>query len=268
MTRASTPSVGDVGLYYGLVLLLTVPLWLAGGATGIMLMPGLPLAGLSVVCPMAAALMLALWRGGPKAAGRLLSRAGDGGRVRPWAWWLAFVLIPLAVGAACFVILRLTGSGIPDPRASLPLILSLTATFLVAGLGEELGWTGFAFEPLRGRLGVAGAGLVIGLGWAMWHWPALLQADRGPAWIAWWTLGTISQRLVMAWLYEAAGRSLAAALVFHAMSNLAWQLLPVRGSFFDPRLHGLMFAGLALALYAFRPAPGPRDPRTTPSPAG
>lgn len=268
MTERRAISPGDVALYYGLVLLLTVPLWLTGGATGIMLMPGLPLAGLAVVCPMAAALAVMLWRGGPGAAGRLLARAADGGRVRPLAWWLVFALIPLGVGLACFLILRASGTGIPDPQASPGLILSLTATFLIAGFGEELGWTGFALEPLRDRLGVFGAGLVIGLAWAAWHWPALLQADRAPAWIAWWTLGTVSQRLVMVWLYERAGRSLAAAVVFHAASNLAWQLLPVRGSFFDPRLQGLLVAGLALALYAFRPAPGPRDHRTTPSPAG
>lgn len=268
MTERRVISPGDVALYYGLVLLLTVPLWLAGGATGIMLMPGLPLAGLSVACPMAAALALTLWRGGPGAAGRLLARAGDGGRVRPRAWWLAFLLIPLGVGLACFLILRATGTGIPDIQASPGLVISLTATFLIAGLAEELGWTGFAFEPLRDRLGIVGAGLVIGLAWADWHWPALLQADRAPTWIAWWTLGTVSQRLVMVWLYERAGRSLAAAVVFHAMSNLAWQLLPVRGSFFDPRLHGLIVAGVALALFAVRPAPGPRAPRTTPSPTG
>lgn len=268
MTRGRTPSLADVGLYYGLVLVLTAPLWLAGGATGIMLMPGLPLAGLSVICPMAAALIVTTWRGGPGAAGRLLARAGDGGRVRPAIWWLAFILIPLALGAASFLILRLTGSGVPDPRFGPGLVASLTLTFLIAGLGEEIGWTGLAFEPLRERLGLLGAGLIIGLGWAVWHYPALLQADRGVEWIAWWTLGTVSQRLVMVWLYETAGRSLLAVVVFHAMSNLAWQLLPVRGSWFDPRLHGLLVAGVALALFAFRPAPPPHGRRTTPSPSG
>jgi membrane protease YdiL (CAAX protease family) len=268
MAETRAPTVADVGLYFGLVLALTVPLWLAGGATGIMLMPGLPLAGLSVVCPLAAALIVVLWRGGPKAAGGLLARIGDAGRVRPLAWWLAFLLIPPAVGAAAFLILRLTGSAVPDPQFPASLVLSLLATFLVAGFGEELGWTGFALEPLRGRYGVAGAGLIIGLAWAVWHYPALLQADRGLAWIGWWTLGTVSQRLIMVWLYEAAGRSLAGAVVFHATNNLAWQLFPVRGSWFDPRVHGLLMAGIALALFLLRPAPGPRGRRTTPSPAG
>lgn len=268
MAETRTPSVADVGLYFGLVLALTIPLWLAGGATGIMLMPGLPLAGLAVVCPMVAALALSLWRGGPKAAGRLLARIGDAGRVRPITWWLAFLTIPLAVGTAAFLVLRLTGAAIPDPQFSAGLILSLLATFLVAGFGEELGWTGFALDPLRGRFGAAGAGLIIGLAWAVWHYPALLQADRSLVWIGWWTLGTVSQRLIMVWLYEAAGRSLAGAVVFHAMNNLAWQLFPVRGSWFDPRLHGLLMAGIALALILLMPAPGPHGSRTTPSPAG
>jgi hypothetical protein len=31
--------------------------------------------------------------------------------------------------------------------------------------------------------------------------------------------------------------------------HLSWQLFPLRGSWFDPRLHGLLTAGLVLAPY-------------------
>ena len=32
--------------------------------------------------------------------------------------------------------------------------------------------------------------------------------------------------------------------LFHAMINLCWQLFPIHGSYFDPRLNGLIIIGL------------------------
>jgi membrane protease YdiL (CAAX protease family) len=239
----------DVGLFFGLVAVLTLPFWLAGGATGILLMPGLPLAGLAVVCPAATAVILTLRRGGLPAARRLLARVADGSQVKPAVWWLATILVTPILAAVAFAILRLGGSAIPDPSFSAPTVLALSAAFLIGGLCEELGWTGFALEPLRDRFGPLAAAVIIGGAWAAWHYPALLQAHRSLAWIGWWTLGTVGLRLLMVWLYEQAGPSLLLVAVFHAMSNLAWQLFPVRGSWFDPRLHGLLTAGLALLLF-------------------
>ena len=114
--------------------------------------------------------------------------------------------------------------------------------------GEELGWTGFALPALRARLSPLPAALVLGAVWAVWHFIPLVEAHRAPGWIAWWTLGTVANRVVMVWLYERAGRSLSGQVVVHAMSNLCWQLYPVQGSWFDPRIHGLVMAALAAIL--------------------
>jgi membrane protease YdiL (CAAX protease family) len=145
-------------------------------------------------------------------------------------------------------ILRLAGSGVPDPRFEILPTLVLSAVFLAGALAEELGWTGFALEPLQARLGWLGAALVIGVVWAVWHVPALLQAHRSLAWIGWWTLGTIATRVVMVWLYKGAGGSVFGVAVFHAAGNLCWQLFPVHGSWFDPRLNGLLMAGVGCAV--------------------
>jgi hypothetical protein len=74
----------------------------------------------------------------------------------------------------------------------------------------------------------------------------LLQAGRSAGWIAWWTLGTVAMRLVMVWIYTGIGSGLGAVVIFHAMTNLCWQLFPVSGSWFDPRVHGLLMAALAI----------------------
>ncbi|MEV5502850.1 hypothetical protein AB0M50_46350 [Nonomuraea fuscirosea] len=38
----------------------------------------------------------------------------------------------------------------------------------------------------------------MGVVWAVWHWPALLQAHRAMSWIAWWSLATMAARVIMA----------------------------------------------------------------------
>jgi len=122
--------------------------------------------------------------------------------------------------------------------------------FFIAALGEELGWTGYATEPLLRRWGTLTASLRLGVVWAAIHFIPLLQAHRSVAWIAWWCLGTIAFRMIMTWLYVHAGKSVFAATLFHAMINLCWQLFPNNGSFYDPQVFGLLTLVFAIIIYA------------------
>ena len=67
------------------------------------------------------------------------------------------------------------------------------------------------------------------------------------AWIGWWTLGTVSLRLFMVWLFNKTGGSVFAVAMAHAVSNLCW-LFPIQGSWFDPKLNGLIMGGVALVV--------------------
>jgi len=50
----------------------------------------------------------------------------------------------------------------------------------------------------------------------------------------------------MMWLYVCAGDSVFAAAVFHATINLSWQLFPLNGSFYDPRMFSVVTAALGV----------------------
>lgn len=239
-------TIRDVFAFFGLTLLLTTPFYVISAVSGIQLMPGLPVAALAVICPAAAAILLS-WRPGGMAAGSLLlMQTLDFRRIKPRAWWLPILFFSPAVSAASFLILLGNGSGIPDPQISILAIVALFAVFLVAALSEELGWTGFALNPLQERLGALPAALLIGGVSAVWHYPALLDAHRSVGWIAWWTLGTMAMRLLMVWLFNKTGGSVFAVAMVHAVSNLCWQLFPIQGSWFDPRLNGLIMGVVAL----------------------
>jgi hypothetical protein len=96
-------------------------------------------------------------------------------------------------------------------------------------------------------------GVLLGSVWVAFHLILLVQVDRTWEWIAWWSLGTLSLRTIMFWLYAHAGDSVFAATLFHAMINLSWQLFPIHGSFYDPRIFSLVTLVLGVLLVVSLP---------------
>jgi hypothetical protein len=77
---------------------------------------------------------------------------------------------------------------------------------------------------------------------------ALIQAHHGPVWIAWKGLETLAARVLIVWLYNNTGRSLFAAVLFHALSNVSVPLFPNAGSHYDPAVTGVLTAVVAGAV--------------------
>ncbi len=234
--------------YFLLVFLLSVPFVAAGSLTGAQILPGVPLSGLAFVCPAVAGIVLARRAAGGAGVRAFLGRAFDASRVRDKRWFLPVVLLYPSVVALSYVLLRLAGVPLPDPDVSLVPAAALAVALFAGALCEELGWSGHATEPLLARWGVAGAGLAVGLAWAVWHWVPLLQVGRTVPWIAWWSLGTVAARVIMVWLFAATGGSVLAMALFHTTLNLAWQLFPVNGSHFPFALVAVLMAGTAAAV--------------------
>lgn len=245
--------------FFLLVFILSIPFVLASAVTGLQLLPGLPLSALAFVCPAAAALILVHREKAGVAS--LLKRSVDFDRIRPRVWFLPILLLRPAIMALSFVVLRWTGVSVPIPQFQIFTALGLSLAFLVAALAEELGWSGYAIHPLQDRWGALPAGFVLGLVWAAWHVLPLMQAHRSAAWIAWWSLDTVAARLLMVWIYNNTGGSVFAVALYHAVSNLCWQLFPIRGSYFDPRITGVitvivaLVVTLALRQWGQRPPP-------------
>ena len=214
-------------------------------------MPGLPMAALMFVCPGLAALILVRRAQGSRGVRALLSRAIDCGGVTPRAWYAPLLLLNPAVFALSYLVMRAFGSTVPSLEMQFVPTLALCLVFLVSALGEELGWTGYAIDPLQQRCGTLRASLLLGMVWVAFHWIALLQVHRSFEWIGWWSLWTLSQRVMMVWFYNATRRSVFAVVLMHASANVCWQLFPIRGSFFDPRLTGLITTILAIFAIAF-----------------
>ena len=196
--------------------------------------------------PVLAAGLLSFWYGGSAALVSLLVRAFD---FRKAGWRLLVVaLINPALFGLAFLALRFSGADIPAPSFDATEALSLFALFFLAALFEELGWSGYALDRLQAHRSPLAAALILGTCWAIWHYPALAQVGRSTEWIAWWSVWTLSARIIMVWLYNWTGGSVFAVSLYHAVSNMCWQLFPIHGSYFDPRVSGVMTLALALML--------------------
>jgi membrane protease YdiL (CAAX protease family) len=232
--------------FFALVLVLSIPLWVIGALKPVAILPGLPLGSLAVIVPLIAALILVYRETGTAGPAELLKRAFDFKRISAGVWYLPIFLLMPGLLVLSWVALRLTGTAVPAPQFTIPSALALFIVCLIAGLGEELGWSGYAIDPMQARSGALLAALLLGVVWALWHAVLLVQAGRSAGWIAWWCLGTVAQRVLLVWLYNNTGKSVFAAAVAHATANLAWQLFPIQGSYYDPRVTGLITAAAAV----------------------
>ena len=242
------PSTGRSPLaFFVLMFALSIPLSLAGTLMERELLPGLPLSALVVpFCPLIAAAVLVYRENKLQGVIDLLKRTFDYKRVTAKVWFIPTVLLMPGVMILEYGLLRLMGSSIPAPQFSLWTSLILFGAFFIAAAGEELGWMGYAIDPLQDRLQALPASIVLGVVWTVWHFILLAQVSRSPAWIAWWSVATVAQRIIIVWLYNNTGKSVFIAVVYHAMMNLTWQLFPINGSYYEPRITALIVAPIAI----------------------
>jgi len=235
--------------FFLLVFVLSAPLWLAAGADH-QILPGLPMSAVAVVAPLAAALILVGRRGGAPGAIALLKRSFDYRSIAEIRWYAPIILLMPAVAVLAYVVMRVLDMPLPGSRWNPWPFPGLLLIFFIAGLAEELGWSGYALDPLQSRWGALRASLILGAVWAAWHFVPLLQAGRAPTWIAWWSLGTVATRVLHTWLFNNTGKSVFGAALFHAMSNVSWQMFPNQGSHYDPRVTGTIVALIAVVIVA------------------
>ncbi len=234
--------------YVALTFALSIPFWIAGALTNHQLLPALPISALAVVCVVGAAAILVYREHGRASVVALLQRSFDFKRVSAKIWYVPSILLMPGIMALSYVVMRLMGVQLPVPQFSVVTALMLLVVFFIAAAGEELGWSGYAIDLLQARFGALGGAVLLGVVWAVWHVIPLLSVQRSLEWIAWWSLGTVAARVIITWLYNNTGRSVFVAILFHAMINVTWQLFPVNGSYYDPRVTSVITAAVAVVV--------------------
>jgi membrane protease YdiL (CAAX protease family) len=158
-------------------------------------------------------------------------RQGLNWRVRPQRYLLA-LLLPIAavlvgVGGALAV------AGGPVDLSVLPqrlplFVLSFVIAALIGGGQEEFGWRGFVLPRLQERYSALTASLLIGVLWAVWHFPLFLQgAPRNQTGsFLLYTILVIGLSILLTWQYNATGGSILLAMLLHGGFNASGNVVP------------------------------------------
>ncbi len=237
--------------YFLLVFLLAIPIWVLSALLGnrLPIRLNLPISVFLFVLPVIAAASLSYRQGGWAGVRQLLARTFDFKRTRNRLWYVpALLLIPL-VYVLSYAIMRLLALPLPDPiEVPLQLVPVLFVVFFAGAACEELGWSGYALDPMQHRWGALVAAIVLGLVWQIWHVIGQLQADNAPVWILWHSLYSIALRVLMVWIYANTGRSVFAAILMHTSDNVSWALFPIYGTHIDPFILFVITAPIAAAV--------------------
>ena len=147
-------------------------------------------------------------------------------RVHP-AWYLVAFGLPFGAQLASILINPLFGSAapawsnIPAMSEMLPII-ALYAVFS-GPLGEEPGWRGFATPRLLASHSALTGSLILGVIWAIWHFPLGLVGDLS----LYGTINVVLAGVVFTWLYQNTGSVLLA--IHHACHAPEQRALPGQG---------------------------------------
>jgi membrane protease YdiL (CAAX protease family) len=152
------------------------------------------------------------------------------------------LFLPAVVSLLAIVINQWTGGTAPDCSvvgfpfgpAETPLWQKLIILFLVFtlgfdGLGEELGWRGFALPKLLENRSSLVASLFLGTLWAIWHFPYALTKGTALSGIPlyWFFINLLALSIIYTWIFNNTNGSLLVPLLFHAAGNTTSNLLPI-----------------------------------------
>ena len=239
--------------FWLLVFALSLPIWAISTRVKVAGLPlDVPVTDFALTfIPAIAACILVGKSEGVFGVKRLLKRVFDFSRIGRKIWYFPMLLLMPAIYLAIYGALRLFGLPLPS-GIELPFSLMLMPIFaivvFVGTAGEELGYMGYAIDPTQEQWGALKTAVVMGLLWAIWHYPSILQQGHGLTWIAWGTLGTVAVRVLIVWLYNNTGRSVFACIMFHSIANIGRIFFP-KDQIHNPLVDypGVHYSTIALA---------------------
>lgn len=145
-------------------------------------------------------------------------------------WILFSILSPIALFAVAAIVGYATNRTWPDLALLgevdylpyLGIVGAFLLWLLTFGVGEEVGWRGFALPRLQQKHSALTATLILGVAWALWHLPAFFYRDTYVAMglvagLPLLLLSILAASIVFTWLYNSTRGSLLMVILFHAL---------------------------------------------------
>lgn len=210
----------------GFFLLTFAFAWLAWEAAAVMPSVGAPAYLLGTFAPGLIALALTARERGRSGVIELLSGIA---RWNVGARWYVFAASYMIAVKLVVAVIHKVGTGV-WPRFGEESVLVMAASLLVstwAQAGEELGWRAFALPRLARHVGLAGASVLLGVIWALWHLPLFFvsAADTYLQSFPVYLLQVTALSVAFAWLYWRT-ESLLLVMLLHAAINNTKGIVP------------------------------------------
>jgi len=215
--------IKSIIIFGGLVFAISLPFYIlmAFIPQNIAMFIGIILA----FAPLIAVLVLVCRENRMDGIRKLLKRALDL-KITRKVWYIPILFLMPVIFLLSLGILVLMGEKIPatmTPVVIAPLALLM---FFIFALFEEVAWMGYAFDTLQDRWNALIGSLVLGIIWGTWHLPLYFLAGLDPVWIGGQFVGLIFFRILIVWIYSNTGRSIFAAILFHAVYNVCTMTIP------------------------------------------
>ena len=218
--------------YYIFTIAFSWAYWFTLLSYGVRVEPGSTATHLPGLLGLAiAAILVTMVIGGSKGTGELFGRI-----IRlpsPRFSNILFALSPLELGFMTFGGMYILGQPLPTLEAfshypgmpqHWPLVLVIITSFVMNGLGEEIGWRGFATEQLLLKHGWFKATVFVTGLWIVWHVPVFwlntnMTALIGPQLFG-WAFGLLCGAFVLAHVYLLSGHSILCVAIWHTAYNM------------------------------------------------
>jgi membrane protease YdiL (CAAX protease family) len=186
---------------------------------------------------------------------------------RVGAGWIVFsFLSPFAMFAFAAVAMRATSGIWPNlsllgevdylPYLGIPGAVILW--LLTWGMGEEVGWRGFALPRLQRDRSALSATIILGVIHALWHLPAFFYKDAYKAMglaagLPMLVISVVAAAILFTWIYNSTRGSLLMVTVFHALFD--WLSVSKAGSTTAPAImSGVVWVLAVLVVVIYKPA--------------
>lgn len=218
------------GLAYGISWIIWLPLY--ASAWGIGHWPVLPFHhGLGALGPLIASFLTTWIFSKQDGVKRLIKQCFQ---FRPIIYLVIALLSPFVL-ASIAILLNAFINKVPVDFSALlrskefpqfHLLTFFIYNLVFFGLGEEVGWRGFALPKFQSRFNALTSSIILTVFWVIWHWPLFFYrpgyTSMDAAGIFGWAFSLLTGSVLLTWLYNASRGSILICAIFHSTIDIAF----------------------------------------------